>query len=406
MKTVSHICLGLVILWVTQVQAIGTSGATPGATLLLPYFEIDQTPNFPDDPAKPDTAALQNTYVTFGNSTSDPVLTRVTLWTDYGVPSIWFNVYLAGYDMERLDLRGLFDGILPRTGPTASHAGSESQPNINFPNCSGDFGTRLSPALIENLRNAHLGQASQFSAGQCSGLNHGDHRLRGYLTVDVIDGCNLDAPSSPNYIATLSKGDNANRLWGKWESLDKANNTSVAGNLVHIEASDLPIPNNLTFYRRLTAGADQREALGSVWGARNLSAGEFNGGTDLTIWREPRALPAPVACGGPLPAYLPLGQHQVVAFDENGNSSLLNPSGIDLNLVAQRIKVGGAKLPLPLGSGWIFLNLNYGPANPGDLAQSYVSETKTSLGRFQTNGEAVMLAHPSGLSPNPVKPVP
>ena len=36
---------------------------------------------------------------------AEPKLARVTLWTDYGIPTRTFDVYLTGHDSQDIDLR-------------------------------------------------------------------------------------------------------------------------------------------------------------------------------------------------------------------------------------------------------------------------------------------------------------
>jgi len=388
------------------VAPINSANVTPAATLLLPYFEIDAIANFPDDFQHPDSVAHRTASVTFGNTSAAPVLTRVTLWTDFGIPTFSFDFYLGGYDMERLDLRELFDGITPRSGPGVTHVGAASQPNQTFPNCPSSMGQRFSPQGIVALRNAHSGQPSAlFPANQCGSANHGDLHLRGYLTIDVISQCNLSLmPNAPGYAAILATGTAANVLWGSWETIDTDNNFSDAGTLVHIASADAPIPGNLTFYRRFSAGNDQREALGSVWGQRYAVVPD-TWSTSINVWREPRATPVPSACNS-LPPYLPPSdQRQLVAIDSAGNRTVLTPTAPTLGLVTQRIRLGGPELALPYNFGWLYLNLNNGGNDPADLSQSFVSGSHSSPGRFSAGIDAVMLAHPAGPNPNPVLPV-
>ncbi|HSL85084.1 MAG TPA: hypothetical protein VLF66_20100, partial [Thermoanaerobaculia bacterium] len=119
--------------------ALGTADAAPGASLLLPYFEVD-----PADPA------LRTTAATVHNASSDPVLARAVLWTDLGVPTLGFDLHLPGHGSRVVDLGELFGaGTLPASGPA------------DLPGCAG----RLPPAPVsaaglEELRAAHAGAAS------------------------------------------------------------------------------------------------------------------------------------------------------------------------------------------------------------------------------------------------------
>ena len=84
----------------------------PAATLLIPYFEVDLA-----DPAG------QTTLLSVNNASSKSALARVVLWTDWGVPTLAFDVYLTGYDVQTINVRDLFTGNLPATGPDASNTG-------------------------------------------------------------------------------------------------------------------------------------------------------------------------------------------------------------------------------------------------------------------------------------------
>ena len=85
---------------------IGTIDYVPAATLLLPYFEVDL-----NDPNGPQTS------FTVVNTGAAPTTVKVTLWTDYAVPSFHFDLYLGGRDTVEVDLGLLLTkGILPQTG--------------------------------------------------------------------------------------------------------------------------------------------------------------------------------------------------------------------------------------------------------------------------------------------------
>lgn len=375
----------------------GAGAARPSATLLLPYFEVDPVPNFPAAASSP--GAPLNTVLTVGNANPSAVLTRVTVWTDYGIPTLSFHLYFTGYDTETIDLRQLFDGVLPRSASDGqdpfdniSNQGLLSQ-DINFASCTSiNNTTRLPSADIVGLRRAHSGLSSSLFGNQCVSRNHGNGILRGYITIDAVTSCN-DAllPNDAGYEALLTSG---NYLWGSYSITDSPNNYSDSGNVVHIRG--VPLPGTPTFYRRFN-GDLTREALGSVWGARYLNGGVFDSGTVLRVWREPRSAPGPVSCTTPVLTFLPGRQTQIVAFDEQENpiipgstTQIVHP----FPLVTQQVKVNGPTLPLASPFGWLYLNLNHSAAL---AAQSYVSVAHGATGRFRTSNGAVMLA--TGLSP-------
>ena len=57
-----------------------------------------------------------------GNGFVYPRLARVILWTDWGVPTLAFDVYLPGLDVQSFNVRGRFsvgltaNGLLPLCG--------------------------------------------------------------------------------------------------------------------------------------------------------------------------------------------------------------------------------------------------------------------------------------------------
>ena len=70
-----------------------TIEATPAATLLLPYFEVDiDNPNGVD------------TFFSINNAEPIGILAHVIVWTDMSVEALDFNVFLTGYDVQTIGL--------------------------------------------------------------------------------------------------------------------------------------------------------------------------------------------------------------------------------------------------------------------------------------------------------------
>src|SRR5687767_2524862 len=63
----------------------------PAATLLFPYFEVDLQ-----------RADGATTLISVNNASSRSTLARVTVWTDWGAPTLAFDIYLTGYDTQSL----------------------------------------------------------------------------------------------------------------------------------------------------------------------------------------------------------------------------------------------------------------------------------------------------------------
>ena len=360
----------------------------PAATLLLPYFEVAL-----DDPNK------VTTVFTVANADRAPHLAHVTLWTDLGVPSFAFDVYLAGYDMLEVDLRLVLEGILPQTSSTLAQQGTHSDPPVAFPACEA-LGTqgRLPAATVADLRNAHTGQASGLWGGLCGGRPIGDNLARGYVTVDVVNRCSNKFPgdpaggADPAYFVQLGAGiaSNANVLWGEFWMAERANAFAYGDALVHIEANGPPFPGSFTFYGRRVNGsmADNREPLSSVHFARYLKGGVFDSGTHLLVWRDPGFV-LPFGCGSTLPR---LQQKEVTPFNEEEDLTDLTmglPVGFQTRMpwAAERVNVGDdARLPIPYDSGFLYLDLDFPSAVTDPLFnrrnQSFVVSVFRAANRF------------------------
>src|SRR5688572_2650838 len=90
----------------------------PAATLLFPYFEVDL------DGSRTTLIAINNVGIARPAPLpwqTSPELVRVTLWTDWGVPTMSFNVFLRAFDVQTLNLRDLLQTArAPITGPGAA----------------------------------------------------------------------------------------------------------------------------------------------------------------------------------------------------------------------------------------------------------------------------------------------
>ncbi len=369
--------------------AIGTTDVVPAATLLLPYFEVDLA----------NENGMQ-TAIRFTNTSASAVLVNVTLWTDLGVPTFNFPVYMTGYDTEEIDLRLLFKGIRPVTASagqdptnTISPKGIYSQ-DINFASCNGilPFSGVLPAATVTALRNAHTGQGSTLLSGNCGGVPQGDNIARGYVTLDSVNSCGGTFPSDPSYINNTI--DNRNVLTGTATYLNRSQNLAYGEPLVHVESSynnplvtetdyAVPVANNNTFYGRYTSAAynsrDNREPLASTTQARFLNGGVFTAGTDVVVWRDPGVAVAPFACNAGLPAPFPLPQAQVVAFDEQENPTLV--TGNVFPYAAQRVAVSTLTNKT---FGYLRMNLTLATGVPAVAGrqQSAVSVRHTATGAF------------------------
>jgi hypothetical protein len=426
---------GLLVLSGAAFAEIGTVDDVPAATLLLPYFECELAPDL--------TPTGDPTLFSINNASATAVLAHVTFWTDESIPTLDFDIYLTGYDVQTINICDVFNGNLPITASagqdpkdTISPQGDLSQ-DINFASCSG-FLPYANPAvngtLLTHLRNAHTGGPSTVYGGRCSGFDYNDNVARGYVTVDTTTQCSLEFPSSPAYWSGVASYQNV--LWGDYFYVNSAENFANGETLVHIEActpgngyigyvgtgtsgvNTCPFgAGDYTFYGRYVAGlgTDQRESLATTFATRYLNGGAFTGGTSLYVWRDSKTAPgAPGAANGPFTCggnatWFPLNQADVVAFDEQENPANLCFRGDNISpaiggsdtcfpLETQCVSLQGGNIPgddptPPFPFGWMYLNLNTtvagGLFNP--TAQAWVETVMDADGRFSVGFDAIKL---------------
>jgi hypothetical protein len=431
------ICLALASLVTLGGRAfaeIGTVDDVPAATLLVPYFEVDLN-----------NPAGATTLFSINNASATAVLAHVTLWTDESIPTLDFDVYLTGYDVQTINVRDILNGILPVTASagqdpkdTISPKGPISQ-DINFASCTGrlPYGPNsVSATLVQHVQAAHTGGPSPVVfSGRCSGFNYGDNVARGYITVDTVNSCNLLFPNSTGYFTSVATFQNV--LWGDYFYINDGQNFADGETLVHIEAcnpgggytgyvgngaGNCPFaPGDYTFYGRYVAGAatDQREPLATTFAARYLNGGSFNGGTNLIVWRDSKTngtgANGPFSCSAAQgPAWYPLNQQQVVAFDEQEHpTQICIASGDNVSpplgqvqtcfpLETQKVstQAGATTNPgdnptPPYTFGWMYLNLNTSTGAVGGIfdptAQAWVYTRLEANGRFSVGYSSVQL---------------
>lgn len=414
-KTVLTLALGLVlVLSGSAIADVCAVDAVPAATLLVPYFAVDLA-----------NADGFTTFFSVNNASDAPVLAHVTLWTDYSIPTIDFDVYLTGYDVQTFNVRDIFAGILPQTAPSDafSNRGDYSDPHIVFPGCSDGLPVGNIPGqlLDDLLIPAHTGQSVPFDGfdGDCAGSPTGDIAV-GYITVDYVTQCSVDFPNTPGYFDNVAGFENV--LWGDVFWVDPANNFAQGETLVHVEACNpsnesedgclngtVNSPENYTFYGRYVnwLGTDAREPLGNIFATRYLAELPPFDGTNLVCWRDAKYDPSSFTCGS-RPTGFPLAQQELVIFDEEENPQLVEQTnispgipGLDILVCpreAQLTAVGSSAIPVEFDFGWLFLNLNHTQTQaaggaPPLTAQAYVAPLMSASGRFSVGFDAITLAH-------------
>lgn len=350
---------------------IGTADAAPGASLLLPYFEVDL--------ANPMGV---RTTLAVRNGSADPVLARVVLWTDLSVPTLGFDLYLPVYGSRIVDLQEIFTtGWLPSSGPAP------------LPDCTGLLPPApLDPVTLAALGAAHTGASTQLFAGLCAGSSHGDAVARGYVTVDVMTRCTGALPGQPGYFGADGAAGFDNVLWGEYAMVEPEDNLAHGDALVHLQASTTdPLtsqPGRPTFYGRYVAwtAADHREALPQSWGVSARRGGAFSGGSRLLLWRDSGQAHQPFACSS-LPGAFPLSQGMSLYFDEQGFDVPVPPLALGLEAQKRSVDWTGPSF------GWLSLELG---TRTGTFSQpplqSYVTTLERAAGRFGLSINGVQLA--------------
>lgn len=362
----------------------------PSATLLIPYFEVNLS-----DPSG------RTTLISVNNAAPRPTLARMVFWTDWGIPTLAFDVYLTGYDVQTFNLRDVFNGQLPATGPGVSPVGPLSQSGTSFPGCTGastSSAVRVGPSEQTFLRAAHSGQALPNSQpAQCAGSPHPPSSVTGYITIDTVNRCTpmsvlstVNTPADPTYFAKGGTGlaSDVNALWGDVFYVNARLNQAASQPAVSVLAdTQFFNPGDYTFYGRFNGfdSRDDRMPLSSLYYVRYFNGGPFSGGTDLLVWRDNRGPDTGTVPCGSNPSWTAPGEEQLVIFDEQENATALNrPNAFPIT--TQRVQVGGAALPASPSFGWLMLDLWHAD---GTHVQGWVGSWLSSAGRFAVGHEAL-----------------
>lgn len=246
MKKTFVTCMAIVALFAVANSASAitcTVDQRPAATLLVPWFQV--TFNADGSPQTTTSAALApalDTIVTIGNASSAPTIAHVSVFNERSFLVLDFNVALTGFDIQAMRMSEILRGNLPVTPINQSHnsvADDVCQRNSDadvYPNPNGFLRVRPgAPALAEdNTLATALYPSPAFQQGgtfQLDTLDSLDSTpdsngcdasvddvisglIHGYITIDMVNYCNLSNPSDANYYANDAIG-NENNLWGE-----------------------------------------------------------------------------------------------------------------------------------------------------------------------------------------------
>ena len=355
-------------------------GAQPAATLLLPYFEVDLA--HLDGPG---------TLMAVGNRSSEAALARVTVWSDWAIPVLGFDILLPPEAVQTMNLRDvLLRGNLPVTG----------EGGVAFEGCTSP----LTNPVLDDEALAHL--ADQLTGrpdatdGLCSSSDRGPTSLAvGFITVDVVTRC-TEMPLHPNeagYFASDGTGlaGYENILYGDFSLIDPSQDLAQGGELVSLPAIDPQVFTD-TFVRSfyspytLDSAADARAPLGSRWQTRYLNGGAFDGGTDLLLWVQPSFVIEPQDC-----SFNPTQFYFWGYTDRSEDGKVQAFQSYFPTAFTARAHVGGPEFPTMADAGLLeveAIELVCGVCLPApEPRQSWLFPTLSASGRFSVGLNAVRL---------------
>ena len=136
------------------------------------------------------------TSMRVSNASASAGMLNVALWSDWGLPTMSFSIYLTGYDTSEIDLRLVFDGHLPR----AADAGSDSEPTRYRPKAAfrkiSTSRASVRPTTTSRRYCRRRGwrrcatptpaSPARRSAAYAAAQAYGDGIARGYVTIDTV----------------------------------------------------------------------------------------------------------------------------------------------------------------------------------------------------------------------------
>lgn len=170
------------------------------SSLLLPYFEASlKNPAF-------------DTSFTVTDATAVTQIARVTVWTDRGMPVVWFPVALEGNQSFRISMHELLNS---RTDvPVPDLAADNERVDASGCGARGDslhltpahaIPNRLIPEIMASDARCMLtsGESSGVAL-PCDGVagNRHAHAI-GYVTVDAVRNCSLRPSVDPRYASEV-----------------------------------------------------------------------------------------------------------------------------------------------------------------------------------------------------------
>jgi hypothetical protein len=499
MKKTLMTCIAVIALLAIAASAGAitcTIDQRPAATLLVPYFEASIAPDGTAIGTGPDA---RDTLVTICNASNAPMIVHVNLFSERTELVLDYNIALTEFDCQAMRMSDIVRGFLPQTGFVAGsppalrdacqrNFGAGATQSKVFPDANGFIRTNpSSPAtpLDNSLATTVYPQPawpanSQFAFEVLDSLDDTpDSRLcdptpdgstggngvdgvisgiiRGYLTLDHANYCNLSSPADAVYYDNDAIG-MENNLFGEVIFTSGSGVPTMGGSTVNIEAAtdsnetgplDAPplFPNRpfenqtdanraRTFYARywtpstesfctndFTSGCatgdspcspwncaegDAREPLGLKYAARWFSLGEPAITSNFNVWRGSSGsltdlLGSPFTdCDTELPVV------SLTFFDEDENTvsqgvcpSPCTQPQFNFPLETQRVSISGFAGATPTAAaGWVSMAFfNNTAPNIGSLDQAWVEYDFQGPGAFLSISSPGTQLDPSACNP-------
>lgn len=311
--------------------------AEPGATLLIPYFEVDL--------GQPDGLTTLFSITNASPVANTKLLAHAIVWSDWGIPVYSWDFYLAPGDLVSYNLRDLLTyGNLPATSPPADFGASCARPLT---------ATVGSPEAQAALQRQLTGRADKVSGLCASEPRQNAAVATGSITIDVVRDCahgGVDDPFDSGYFdGAQALAGSTNALVGDFFLVDPAADLAEGYSAYPLHQA----AGNYSFWEGAERPDLRREPLSANWRLRFLEGGPFAARTSFFVFHRRLVPPAPAAC-----ETIPLGTgpHGTWTFEVYSPSGELLHPGLTVPDQGRRT---AARVELDLPDGALSGTVNF-----------------------------------------------
>ncbi len=141
MALVGVVALGLAS---TAYANLCSNDVVPAATLLFPFVQYDYDAGLVGNSGATTLFAITNV-------SSEAQIVHITVWTDYSIAILDFNIVLTGYDVQTMSIRDILrDGLLPFEEGAELATGDIGEANIWAEDNQGEIPVDLGPFSSNN----------------------------------------------------------------------------------------------------------------------------------------------------------------------------------------------------------------------------------------------------------------